>query len=166
MATVAKSVYATTTGLGSMLGGKHEWQVVLISQFSKVLLKCLLECKCTILLSAGKVLLSGLAPVLEMSQRYACSAESKDLVTASIFALLCSAQKTAVGWNCALWSRGGRNSCAVFFCLPSACLPGKAESLRVGEDPMVVGSTTGWEVREEQPCVICFFLVCNSCFCL
>lgn len=43
-----------------------------------------------------KVLLRGLAPVLEMDQRYVCFAEKEDLVAASSFALLCSAQQTVV----------------------------------------------------------------------
>lgn len=41
-----------------------------------------------------KVLLPGLAPVLEMNQRYGYSAEKEDAVTASVFAVLYSAQQT------------------------------------------------------------------------
>jgi len=85
MAVVAKNVCVTMIDLGPVLEGKHEPQVVLMSQFSRFLLNRLPVHKCTIPLSAGKVLLSGLAPVLEMNWRYSYSAENEDLVATSIF---------------------------------------------------------------------------------
>lgn len=44
----------------------------------------------------------------------------------------------------------GKNS-TVF----SSLMPGRAKSPQVGGDPVGVGNTAGWEVREEQLCVTC-----------
>ena len=104
-----------------------------------------------------KVLLPGLAPVLEVNQRYGYSAEKEDLVTASDFAVLYSAQQSVVCWSLAMWSTRERNSTAFF-----SLLPRRSKPLQVGGDPVAGGNTAGWEVRGEQLCVMCLF--CSSCF--
>lgn len=82
----------TITDLGPMLKGEQKTWVVLMSRFSKVLLNLYARdysfCR--------KVLSSGLAPVLGMDQRYVSPAEKEDLMTASGFAVLYSAQQTVV----------------------------------------------------------------------
>jgi len=48
----------------------------------------------------------------------------------------------------------GKETRLCFFSL----LPRRARSLQVGGDPVGVGSAAGWEVREEQHCVVGLFL--------
>lgn len=141
--------------LGLTLEGEHGPQVVLMSQFSKVLLNLY----ASLYASAWSVFQQKKSFYQDSLQFWRWIRDTVILLrrkTWSVFAGLYSAQQTVLCWSFALWSRGKKLNCILLL------LPRRAKSLQVGGDPVVGGNTAGWEVREEQLCYVPFFF--NSGF--